>query len=215
MARTMTNVGVGFPDSVSDSAQPAPCEFSEQRSSPFPSGGGKREGGATEARCRTKTVPDLGPTSSSAKERHLLSSQAYARVNGSNGRSGMEMFSFLMRAVVMLVVCIAGLQGCSASPTVPDFYSLGSIEEQRTIGEYYRSEAAQFRQRADEMAERATAYRELFGEESEWVSGARALGEYYQREARERERLAEQYQSSSDVPVPPGVSPRVDRSSPN
>ena len=116
---------------------------------------------------------------------------------------------------MILAVCMVGVQSCSASPTVPDFYSVGSIEEQRTIGEYYRSEAAQFRQRADEMTERATAYRQLFGEESEWVSGARALGEYYQREARERERLAEQYTLSSDGSVSPGASPHIDRSSPN
>lgn len=139
------------------------------------------------------------------------------RMGASNNEGvwGRRKVCFIRRAIAVFVVCTPGLQSCSASPTVPDFYGVGTTEEQRTIGEYYRSEAAMFRQRADEMTERVTAYRQLFGEESEWVSGARALGEYYQREARERERLAEQYQSSSDVPVPPGVSPRVDRSSPN
>ena len=92
-----------------------------------------------------------------------------------------------MRMLVLSVVCLSCLQGCrSATPTVPDFFTVGSPEEQRTIGRYYQSEAAQFRQRAQEMAERASAYRELFGEESEWVTGARALGEYYEREAAER-----------------------------
>ena len=52
-----------------------------------------------------------------------------------------------------------------------------------------------FQQKADEMAERATAYRQLFGEESEWVSGARLLGEYYRQEARDRDRLAKEYDS--------------------
>jgi hypothetical protein len=120
-----------------------------------------------------------------------------------------------MRAIAMFVVCISGLQSCSASPTVHDFYAVGSTEEQRIIGEYYRSEAAMFRQKADQMDERVRAYRQLFGEESEWVSGARALGEYYLGRAQERERLAEQYQSSSDGLVPQGVPPRIDRSSPD
>lgn len=118
-----------------------------------------------------------------------------------------------MRTLALLVVCLSGLHSCSASPTVPDFFEVGSIEEQRTIAQYYRSEAAQFRQRAHDMAERASTYRELFGEESEWVSGARALGEYYEREARERERLAQQYQSFSDGRIPSAPSPWIDRQS--
>jgi hypothetical protein len=97
-----------------------------------------------------------------------------------------------MRLIVLFAVCMFGVQSCSASPTVLDFYTVQSPEEQRAIGEYYRQEAVIFRQRADEMAERITAYRQLFGEDSEWVSGARLLSEYYQQEARERERLAEQ-----------------------
>jgi hypothetical protein len=113
---------------------------------------------------------------------------------------------FLMRMLALFVVCLSGLQSCSATPTVPDFFTVGSLEEQRAISHYYRSEAAQFRQRSQEMAERASAYRELFGEESEWVSGARALGEYYEREAGERERLAEQYQSPGGL-VPSSPSP--------
>jgi hypothetical protein len=121
-----------------------------------------------------------------------------------------ETVCLVMRTTVLFALCGPGFHGCSATPTVPDFFEVGSIEEQRTIGQYYRSEAAQFRQRAQEMEERASAYRELFGEESEWVSGARALGEYYQREAAERERLAEQYGSASDGVIRPPVSPRSD-----
>ena len=79
-----------------------------------------------------------------------------------------------LRLIVLVAVCMASIQSCSASPTVPDFYGVGPADEQSTIGEYYRQEATVFRQRADVMAERATAYRQLFGEESEWVSGARA-----------------------------------------
>ncbi len=119
-----------------------------------------------------------------------------------------------MRLLVLVAVCIPSIHSCSASPTVPDFFMVGSTDEQRTIGEYYRREAVMFRQRADEMTERVIAYRQLFGEESEWVSGARVLGEFYQQEARERERLAEQYQSPSGDHVQPAASPREDRASP-
>jgi len=98
---------------------------------------------------------------------------------------------------------------------VPDFYTVGSTQEQETIAEHYRKEAAMFRQRANQMEALVTRYRELFGEESEWVSGARALNEYYQRAAQERDLLAEQYQSSSVGTVPPEISPPIDLSSPN
>jgi hypothetical protein len=120
-----------------------------------------------------------------------------------------------MRAIAMFAVCIPCLQSCSASPTVPDFYGVGSAEEQKTIAEHYRNEAAVFRQRADQVEAQVTTYRELFGEESEWVRGARALSEYYQRAAQERELLAEQYQSSAVGTAPPEISPRMDLSSPN
>ena len=101
-----------------------------------------------------------------------------------------------MRPIAILAACILGAQGCSASPTVLEFEKIQSPEEQRAIAEYYRNEAAVFRQKASGMAGRVAAYRQLFGEDSEWVSGARLLSEYYEQEARERERLADQYQSS-------------------
>ena len=119
-----------------------------------------------------------------------------------------------LRLIVLVAVCMAGIQSCSASPTVPDFFSVQSTEDQRKISEYYRREATMFRQKADETAERVAAYGQLFGEESEWVSGARLLGEFYQQEARERERLAEQYRSPSDGLNPPTLSPREHRRTP-
>ena len=119
-----------------------------------------------------------------------------------------------MRLIVLVAVCIPSIQSCSASPTVPDFYGVGPADEQSTIGEYYRQEATVFRQRANVMAERATAYGQLFGEESEWVNGARLLGEFYQQNARERERLAEQYQSPSGDHVQPAPAAHEPRGSP-
>ena len=51
-------------------------------------------------------------------------------------------------------------------------------------------------------------------EESEWVSGARALGEFYQQKARERERLADQYQTPSGDHVQPPAPAHEHRGSP-
>ena len=86
-----------------------------------------------------------------------------------------------MRLIVLVAVCIPSIQSCNASPTVPDFYGVGPADEQSTIGEYYRQEAAVFRQRANVMAERAMAYRQLFGEESEWVRGHGRLTSFISR----------------------------------
>ncbi len=111
-----------------------------------------------------------------------------------NARSvwGLMRISF-GRLVAVFAACMLDMQGCSASPKFSDFNAAETADERSTVAEFYRKEAIMFRQKADEMAERATAYRQLFGEESEWVSGARLLGEYYRQEARDRDRLATEY----------------------
>ncbi len=103
--------------------------------------------------------------------------------------------------VFVLITCMFNLHGCSASPKLLDFNAAETADERRAISEFYRKEAIMFRQKADEMQERATAYRPLFGEESDWVTGARLLGEYYQQEARDRQRLSDQYDSFSGRPL--------------
>ena len=106
----------------------------------------------------------------------------------------------LTRLVFVLVTCMLTLHGCSASPKFLDFNAAETADERRAVSEFYRKEAVMFRQKADEMAERATAYGPLFGEDSDWVAGARLLGEYYQQEARDRQRLADLYDSSYGGP---------------
>ena len=99
--------------------------------------------------------------------------------------------------IVSFMISTLDLQGCSSSPKILDFNSPETTTDRRALGEFYRKEAIMFRQKADEMAERATAYRPLFGEESDWVAGARLLGEYYRQEAEDRERLADEYGAPS------------------
>jgi hypothetical protein len=47
------------------------------------------------------------------------------------------------------------------------------------------------RQQAEALTHRAVVYEQLFGRESEWVSGTRLLAQFYEEEAREAERLAD------------------------
>jgi hypothetical protein len=93
----------------------------------------------------------------------------------------------LTRLVFVLITCMFDLHGCSASPKLLDFNAVETADERRAVSEFYRKEAIMFRQKADEMAERVIAYRPLFGEESDWVTGARQRGEYYKQEARDRQ----------------------------
>jgi hypothetical protein len=107
------------------------------------------------------------------------------------------MFQAPIRLIVAVMTSMLDLQGCSASPKLLDFNSAETTTDRRALSELYRKEATMFRQKADEMAERATAYGPLFGEESDWVAGARLLGEYYRQEADDRQRLADEYGSPS------------------
>ncbi|MGD9726076.1 MAG: hypothetical protein AB7V39_06745 [Nitrospiraceae bacterium] len=108
---------------------------------------------------------------------------------------GPFMFHALIRLFVAVLISTFGLQGCSASPKPLDFNAPETTADRRALSEFYKKEAIMLRQKADEMAQRATAYRPLFGEESDWVAGARLLGEYYRQEAEDRQRLADEYGS--------------------
>lgn len=110
---------------------------------------------------------------------------------------GPFMFHALIRLFVAVLISTFGLQGCSASPKQLDFNAPETTADRRALSEFYKKEAIMLRQKADEMAQRATAYRPLFGEESDWVAGARLLGEYYRQEAEDRQRLADEYGSPS------------------
>ena len=50
-------------------------------------------------------------------------------------------------------------------------------QDQWRIAEYYSREAADFRQKAEELHTRMLIYARLFGAESEWVRGTRLLAQ--------------------------------------
>lgn len=70
---------------------------------------------------------------------------------------------------------------------------MDTAEDQWRIAEYYSREAADFRQKVEDLHARALIYTRLFGAESEWVRGTRLLAQSYQDAAFEHERLAEQH----------------------
>ena len=55
----------------------------------------------------------------------------------------------------------------------------------------YQGQALDLREKAGTIAESAVRYEQLFGPQSDWVSGARKLSQYYATAAQDLERLAE------------------------
>src|SRR6478609_10764431 len=82
--------------------------------------------------------------------------------------------------------------GCSSGLTAPlEMTTLNPGDDHQTIARHYRHEASLSRQQVDELSNQAAAYEQLFGQESDWVSGTRLLVQFYQEVAQEQDRLAE------------------------
>jgi len=47
------------------------------------------------------------------------------------------------------------------------------------------------RQQAEELSSQVVIYEQLFGRDSDWVSGTKFLVQFYEEEAREQDRLAD------------------------
>ncbi|MBL8038518.1 MAG: hypothetical protein JSS38_08785 [Nitrospira sp.] len=109
---------------------------------------------------------------------------------------------------LMLLVILPLLLSCTGAPMVPlEMTTLNPGDDHETIAHHYRHEAVRARQQADELANQAVVYEQLFGPESDWVSGARLLVKFYEEVAREQARLAEQHLKlgrgrSSEQPAP-------------
>jgi hypothetical protein len=101
----------------------------------------------------------------------------------------------MMHAAVRIVILGILLQaGCGAGPTAPlEMTTIDPGDDQEKIAHYYRHEAVLARQQAEELTNQAAVYVQLFGEESDWVSGTRLLVQFYEEVAREQDRLAEQH----------------------
>lgn len=109
---------------------------------------------------------------------------------------------------LMLLVSLHFLLNCTGVPMAPlEMTTLDPGDDHETIAYHYRHEAMLARQQADELANQAVVYEQLFGPESDWVSGARLLVKFYEEVAREQARLAEQHLKlgrgrSSEQPAP-------------
>ena len=84
--------------------------------------------------------------------------------------------------------------GCSSGPSAPlEMTTLNPGDDHEMIAHHYRHEARLARQQAEELASQLVAYEQLFGRESDWVSGTRLLVQFYEELAREQDRFAEQH----------------------
>jgi len=97
-----------------------------------------------------------------------------------------------VRWSVLTVLCLLGAAGCAPSSVETiEMTSFDPSHDQAAIVGYYREQAMDLREKAAGYAESALRYEHLFGPQSDWVSGARALSQYYAESAQELERLAE------------------------
>jgi hypothetical protein len=83
--------------------------------------------------------------------------------------------------------------GCGRQAVVQDMSSADPSHDQWAIAALYSREAATMRQKAEDLSQQALKYEQLFGPDSDWVSGARLLARYYEERAQELERLSEEH----------------------
>lgn len=98
------------------------------------------------------------------------------------------------RGLLLCCLIIGVISGC-ASPESLEMGSYDPSHDQRAIAGYYRNQAIAMHEKAKAQTITAARYEELFGTESDLVSGARLLAQYYEETALELERLAEAHAS--------------------
>jgi hypothetical protein len=116
----------------------------------------------------------------------------------------------LTSALVRSAVCAVGLQfaGCVDAGAPLDLSMLEPSPAQAKIAEYHFREAANMRQKAEDLLERARLYEGLFGADSDWVAGSRLLAQSYEEEARSHEDLGRKHLRLVDGPVQQGRTVR-------
>jgi len=98
------------------------------------------------------------------------------------------------RGLLLFCMIIGVISGC-ALPESLEMSSYDPSHDQRAIAGYYRNQALAMHEKAKAQATTASRYEELFGAESDMMSGARLLAHYYEEIALEFERLAEAHAS--------------------
>lgn len=102
---------------------------------------------------------------------------------------------------VLILLGSFAAAGC-AQPVKVDTTTFGPSQDQMTIAGYYRSEGMVLKEKAALIAESAVRYEQLFGPQSDWVSGARQLSQYYAVAAQDLERRAQAYEESARTGKP-------------
>lgn len=99
----------------------------------------------------------------------------------------------------LLLLCLLGIAACASYKYEPlDPLDMGSYDpsyDQKAIASYYRNQSMAMREKAAAQATAAAHYEQLFGADSDLVSGARSLARYYENTARELELVAEAHAS--------------------
>ncbi len=96
----------------------------------------------------------------------------------------------------LLLFCLSiGVSSGCATPESLEMGSYDPSDDQGAIAGYYRNQALAMHEKAKAQATTAARYEELFGSESDLVSGARSLARYYEQTALELGRLAEAHAS--------------------
>jgi hypothetical protein len=103
---------------------------------------------------------------------------------------------------VLILLCSLAASGCSQPVEKVDTISFGPSQDQQTIAGYYRDEAMVLKEKAALIAESAVRYEQLFGPQSDWVSGARQLSQYYAVAAQDLERRAQAYEDAARTGKP-------------
>lgn len=96
--------------------------------------------------------------------------------------------------VVLILLGSFAAASCAQPVQTVDTASFGPSQDQQAIVGYYRAEAMVLKEKAAAIAESAVRYEQLFGPESDWVSGARQLSQYYAVAAQDLERRADAYE---------------------
>ena len=110
--------------------------------------------------------------------------------------------------VVLVELCM--LSGCGTRVTELDLRTNDPRQDQGKIAAFHAHEAARLRQMAHDQQHRAVVYERLFGQDSDWVKGARLLAQSYADAADEQERTAERHRGvARDGRLSQAVRPAV------
>jgi hypothetical protein len=89
--------------------------------------------------------------------------------------------------------------------------SLDPAQDHWKIASLYTQEANALRQRAEELNNQVATYEQIFGSDSEWITGSRILAQYYDNLAREREHQAALHLELANKRWPRGAGATVAR----